>query len=145
MSPADGWELYSRGSYIALPGADAELETAYSVQDYLDVDIDDGTRVSVEAEDVAEYVIHQFKDYVGAQTGCYLSCNCQSALAPSASIVKLQIYNYDTTTWDDLGAGSTNNTADADTDFDLVGTVSDLADYKSPQLYITCRVYQRDA
>ena len=112
------------------------------MQDYLDVDADDGTRVSVAGEDATEYVIHQFKDYVGSMVGCYLKWNGQSTLAPSLSIVKLQIYNYDTTTWGDV---SSDNTTAANTDFDLVGSVPDLTDYKSPQLYIACRVYQQDA
>ena len=112
------------------------------MQDYLDVDVDDGTRVSVAVEAAAEYVIHQFQDYVGAMVGCYLAWNGHSTLAPSTSVVKLQAYNYDTTTWEDLDS---DNATEAHVDFDLVGALPDLTDYKSPQLYVTCRVYQQDA
>ena len=125
-----------------MPANDADLETDYSDQDYDDVSEDDATRVAVEAEGDSEYVIHQFKDYVGAETVATVKWNGQSNLAPSASIVRLQIYNYNTTTWDNLDS---DNGTDADNDFDLEGNSINLTNYKSPGLFITCRVWQQDA
>ena len=143
-SPSAGTplEIYSRGSYAALPGDDTNLETDYIVQDYLDVNADDGTRVSVAAEALSEYVIHQFKDLVHGMAGCYVGWNGQSALAPSVSTVRLQVYNYDTSEWENLDS---DNVAAADTDFNLNKGIADLTDYKSPGQYLTCRVYQQDA
>lgn len=139
-SPSEGWESYSRGDYAALPADDTDLETAYSEQDYLDVDADDATRVAQTATD--EYAIHQFKDHAGENMSASLTWNGQSDVAPSSSIVKLQIYNYDTPAWEDVDS---NNAANADTDFTLSGNIADLTDYKSPTNYITCRVWQEAA
>lgn len=124
-----------------MPSDDADLETLYSGQDYTDVDVNDGTRVSVVTEGESEYVIHQFKDHVGDNEACDLSWDGQSNIAPSSSTVYLQIYNYETPAWD---AVDNDSAEDADTDFTLEGNIADLTDYKSGSDYITCRVYQED-
>lgn len=85
-----------------------------------------------------EYAIHQYKDYVGAAGTVNVLWNGQSDLAPSASIVKLQVYNYDTPAWEDIDS---DNATAADTDFDLSGAV-DTTDRISPQGTMTFRVYQ---
>jgi hypothetical protein len=135
-SPSPGWENYTRGNYAALPGDDADLETNYSVQDYLDVDTKNDIRVAQLAD--GEFAIHQFKDYVGAETSCTLEWEGQSDLAPSSSVVVLQIYNQNSTTWENV---DTDNATDANTDFVLTGNKADLTDYKDGNI-ISCRVYQ---
>jgi hypothetical protein len=124
-----------------LPGDDADLETLYIPQDYLDVDANDATRVPVQAEGETEYIIHQFKDYVGGAPSCTLYWDGQSDQAPSASIVNLEIYNYNSTTWENVDS---DNVTGAGADFVLQGSIPDLTNYRSPGNYITCRVWQRD-
>ena len=93
------------------------------------------------ADGETKYVIHLFKDYVGAEGTCDLYWDGQSTLAPSASTVYLQIYNYDTPAWETIDS---DDTTGPDIDFVLEGNIADLTDYKSPSEYITCRVYQVD-
>jgi hypothetical protein len=83
-------------------------------------------------------MVHQFKNFVGDNADCVLTWNGQSTLAPSASIVKLQIYNRNTTTWNDVDDDSTTA---ADTDFNLTGTIPNLTNYVIGGV-ISCRVYQ---
>jgi len=60
-------------------------------------------------------------------------------VAPTASTVRLAIYNRNTTLWDIVDF---DNTSAANTDFILLFTVSDLTDYKDASNVISCRVYQ---
>lgn len=121
---------------MALPANDADLETNYSAQDYIDVDTKDDIRVAQTA--TGEYAIHQFKDYVGAQSSATVEWEGQTNIAPSTSTVYLQIYNYVTPGWETIDSDSTTA---VDTDFILTSSVPDLTNYKSGET-ITCRVYQ---
>ena len=109
----------------------------YSESDYDDVS--SNNEVRVDQTGFLQYMVHQFKDYVGTSVSCTLEWEGQSTLAPSSSIVKLQIYNLDTTTWDDV---DTDNTTGADTDFTLTNAVDISEHYKDASNVITCRVYQ---
>lgn len=129
--------LYTRGEAAALPGDDSDMATAYSAQDYLDVEIDDATRVEQTAQD-EYFAIHLFKNYIGTATSCSLICNLQSSVAPSDSPVYLQIYNYNLAEWETVDSDSA---ALADTDFTLEASVPDTADYLSSGV-VCCRVYQ---
>jgi len=86
-----------------------------------------------------QFMIHEYKDFVGDNTQCTLICNLQTTLVPTESTVYLQIYNRNTTSWDNVDS---NNSASADTDFTLTGVVADLTNYKDDQSIISCRVYQ---
>ena len=130
-------EQYTRGDEVALPTDDTDLETAYSAQDYLDVDAKDDVRVAQTA--TSQYAIHQFKDYVGAANTCILEWEGQSSLAPSSSVVTLQIYNRNTTSWETVDS---DNSSAADTDFILTSSIADLTDYKDGSGVISCRVWQ---
>jgi len=121
---------------VSLPADDTNLETDYSGQDLTDVSTKNDIRVSQSA--LGEFAIHQFKDFVTPNT-CQLECELQSSLAPSVSGVFLQIYNRDTTTWDNVDS---NDFTDADTDFTLSGNIGDLTNYKDGSGIISCRVYQ---
>jgi hypothetical protein len=123
------------GNYAALPAGIDDLENEFTSQQYLDVLDDDGTRVGQAA--TAEYAIKQFKDYISASTATF-NWNGQSDYAPSSSAVVLQIWNYDTTEWETL---TSNDTANADTDFTLSAGKADLTNYKSDNITV-CRVYQ---
>ena len=84
-------------------------------------------------------MIHEYKDYVGANTSCILEWEGQTTLVPTSSTVYLQIYNRNTTTWDTVDS---DNTSSADVDFILTGNVADLTDYKDGNTVIACRIYQ---
>ena len=129
--------MYTRGEYVALPGNDNNLTTNYSVPEVDKVSLVDGQTVGQTATE--NYMIHQFKSFVGDNPSCQVTWTGQSSLAPSASIVKLQIYNIDTTTWVDV---ATNNAIGADTDFTLSGPIADLSPYTDTSNVITCRVWQ---
>jgi len=115
------------------------LETNYSAQDYLDVDTKNDIRV--EQSGLGEYMIHQFKDYVGSETSCTLELEGQADDAPSSSPVYLQIYNRDTPEWETVDS---DNTTAANTDFTLTAEIVDLTDYKDASETIVCRIYQLD-
>ena len=128
------------GTYGVLPGDDTALTNAYSVQNYLDVDADDGDRVAQTAVK-NNIAIHQFKDFVGAESECTLTADVRSDYAPSFSTVYLQIYNYDTPAWETVDS---DGGANADTDFELTAVIADLTNYKDNGI-ITCRIYQENA
>jgi len=137
-SPSPGWSGYTRGDYMALPGNANDLEFAYSAQDYIDVSSDNEVRVAQTA--TSQYAIHEFKNYVGVVSSVNLLWQGQSTLAPSTSKVLLQIWDNDGSTWEDV---MENNAAEANTDFELSGTISsDIDHYRDTSNVITCRVYQ---
>jgi len=85
-----------------------------------------------------EYAIHQYKDYV-AGSSVSLEWEGQSDLAPSSSIIVLQIYNRNSTTWENV---DTDNATAANTDFVLLGNIPNLTNYKNASNVISNRVYQ---
>ena len=122
----------------ALPADDADLENAFTPDDYDDVALDDGTRVAQTATD--EYSAFLFKDKHTEDAAINVTWNGQSDLAPSVSTVYLQIYNRITPTWETLDS---DDTTAADTDFDLEGqVVANLDQYFDGDFWISCRVYQ---
>jgi len=136
-SPSEGYQGYTRGNYDVLPANDDDLETAYTAQNLIDVATKDDVRVGQAA--VQEHMVHQYKDYIGANNFCTLEWEGQTTLAPTSSTVYLQIYNRNTTTWDTVDS---DNTSSADVDFILTGTVADLTNYKDVNSVISCRIYQ---
>ncbi len=134
-----GIKNYSRGDEAALPGNDDNLETSFTSQDYTDVEVDDEIKVSQSAS--GEYAIFLFKNKNDSQENITLNWNGQSDRAPSASTVYLQIYNKNSTTWENLDS---DNTTGANTDFDLNGTQSaNLSNYFDADFWISWRVYQQ--
>jgi hypothetical protein len=94
-------------------------------------------RVSQSGTD--QYVIHQFKDFVGELNEVTLKWEGQTNCPPSLSTMYLQIYNYTTSTWTTIAS---NNISPFNTDFTLEAFMADLTDYKNASSVITCRVYQ---
>ncbi len=130
---------YSRGDESALPGNDDNIETSFTSQDYTDVEVDDGTRVSQTAQ--GEYAIFLFKNKNDSQENITLNWNGQSDRAPSDSTIYLQIYNRNSTTWENLDS---DDETGANTDFDLTGTQSaNLSNYFDADFWISWRVYQQ--
>ena len=136
-SPSAGYSDYTRGNYAALPTNDNDLETAYSAQDYIDVATKDNVRVGQTA--TLENMIHQFKNFVGDAPRCMLEWEGQTTQSTALSTVYLQIYNFNTTTWDTVDS---DNSSAIDTDFTLMADILDLTNYKDASNVISCRVYQ---
>lgn len=101
--------------------------------------MDDKNDVRVGQTATGEYMIHQFKDFVGGNTSCTLEWEGQTSLAPSSSAVVLEIYNRNTNEWVSVDS---DNTSEVNTDFILSGVIADLTNYKDAQNIISCRVYQ---
>jgi len=131
-------KIYSRGSYAELPSGTTDLTTLFSEQDYTDVSLDDGDRVNIIS---GNYGIVQFKDKGTNNTSeIHVRWNGQTDLAPSQSGVVLQIYNYNTSTWENM---DTDDTTGANIDFDLVSDITEnLSNYYGDQNWVCHRVYQ---
>jgi hypothetical protein len=136
-SPSIGFTLYSRGDEPSLPTDTSDLETIYSEAEEINVSTSNDVRV--EQTGTAQYMIHQFRDFVGEQNSCSLECELQSSLAPSSSTIYLQIYNNNTSEWVTVDS---DNSSSADTDLILSTSIADLTDYKDGSNVIVCRVYQ---
>lgn len=131
-------EGYTRGDVVGLPTDDTDLETVYSAGDVTDVETNNGVRVAQTATN--QYMIHQFKDYIGSAGACNVSWEGQTTWPPASSTVNLQIYNRNTTTWETIDS---DNTTAEDTDFTLSANIADTTNYKDGDGYISCRVYQQ--
>ena len=136
-SPSLGYQDYTRGDYIVLPTDDTGLETAYSAGDLSDVSSNNTVRVAQTG--TSQFMIHQFKDFVGYNTRCTLTCDLQTTYLPSSSTVYLQIFNRTSGEWDEV---DTDVASPVNEDFTLTGQVADLTNYKDASNIISCRVYQ---
>jgi hypothetical protein len=137
-SPSPGYTGFTRGNYVSLPGNDTDLEDTYSGADVTKVATKDDQRVGQTG--LGQYMIHQFKNFLGSQTFCHLEAEVQSTQAPSVSTIYLQIYNRNSTSWETVAS---NNSANADTDFTLSADIADLTNYKDGDNVISCRIYQQ--
>jgi len=122
-----------------LPSDDTDLDTPYSVQDYIDVATDDN--VTVDECAIGGFNEHLFKNKNTNNTdNIQLTIRTQSELAPSLSTVYLQIYNRTTPGWETVDSDSVTA---ANTEFILTGSItSGLSNYYDINNYISCRVYQ---
>lgn len=132
--------IYSREFQASVPAGIDDLATRYTEQELEDVSIDDDIYVSLLGNTVG-FLLHQFKFYHTNSTDpITVTVRMKSIVAPSASTVFLQIYNFDTDLWENLDSDS--GTA-ADTEFELKGTKTLSADYYgSPGNLIVARIYQ---
>ena len=87
-----------------------------------------------------EYTMFEFKNKAeGANTATF-TWQGKSSIAPSASIVKLQVYNRNSTLWEDK---DTDNATGVDTQFELTFILPNTADYVDINGWIACRVWQK--
>lgn len=130
---------YSRESKASLPTTATILSTVFSSSEVTDVGTDDGTRVDIAGAD--GYVITNFADENDNNTdNITFEWNGQSNIPTSRSTVYLQIYNFNSESWETLD--SDNSTAAA-TDFTLTGSItSNQSNYYSANLFTYGRVYQ---
>lgn len=129
---------YTRGDEVSLPGNDNDLENVYSLSDVTDVQSSNNVRVAQTGTN--QYMLHQFKDYIGSASACNVSWEGQTTWPPSSSTVNLQIYNRNTTTWETIDS---DNTSSVNTDFQLSANIADTTNYKDSNGFISCRVYQQ--
>lgn len=120
-----------------MPTDDADLETIYSEAE--ETDIATKNNVRVEQTATSQYMIHQFKEFVGANKSCQVELEVQATLTPAYSTVYFQIYNHDTSTWETIDS---DNSSPADTDFTLIAEIKHLTDYKDAGNVVSYRVYQ---
>lgn len=133
------YSIYSKGAYANLPADNAELSTIYSATEVSNVaTAGDSLITSQSATDT--YSIHQYKIYA-IFPEISVKWTGKSSLAPSSQIVKLQIWNVDTSTWVDV---DTDNATNADTYFDLVMARTDITDYIDTDNCVTFRVWQHN-
>jgi len=133
---------YTRDDRVALPGDDANLDTPFTPSEYDDVAQDDDVYVVQCAAGPAQpYSIFLWKNAHGNDKDIIMpECRLKTSIAPSASTVYLQIYNRTTTNWETLDS---NNTADANVEFTLLGIQSsNLSSYYDDNNFVACRVYQ---
>lgn len=136
-SPSSGYSLYSRGDEVGLPSTTSDLETTYTEAEETRVSTRNDIRVSQTG--TLEYMIHQFKVFVGSETYGTIEAELQSTLDPRYSTVYLQVYNQNTGAWETKDSEAES---DSDVDFELSATISDLTDYKDSGQVVTARIYQ---
>lgn len=109
----------------------------YSAQEELDVATSDDVRVGQSA--TSQYMVHQFKSFVGQRTYADLKAELRSTLVGTSATIYLQIYNRTTSIWDTLDS---NSFVAASTDFTFRYSLSSLTNYKDSRNVISVRVYQ---
>jgi len=113
----------------------------YSPQEVIDVSTADGVRVGqIGASGHLEFMVHQFKYFVGFNGACEIKFAGQASLAPSYSPVYMQIFNRLTSLWETIAS---NNTERESHDFELIAEKTDLTNYKDSDSVVAGRVWQR--
>lgn len=136
-SPSAGYSLFSRGGYSILPTDDTDLETFYTDEEEIKVSTSNDIRVSQLG--ALEYLVHQFKVFVGANTKCEITCEFQTSLSPTLSPVYLQLYNRTTSLWETVASDMVSA---QDIDIELTAATRQLTKYKDASNVIACRIYQ---
>lgn len=132
--------LHSMEANISLPATAGNLATIFNPTDITNVGTDDGIRVGITG---IGYLIQQFK-FTGANNTSNITVNWngQTTKSPSVSTVYLQIWNYNSSTWETLAS---NNSASVNVDFNLQGTQSsNLSNYYDVSFVVILRVYQQN-
>lgn len=136
-SPSEGYSLYSRGNESILPVNTDNLNTLYTEAEEIIVSTSDSIYIDQTGSNT--YLLHQFKAFVGNESFCTLYWKGKSELAPSTSLIALQIFNVTSNVWETIDS---NNSGQADVDIELQDTIVDLTNYKDANSVISCRVYQ---
>ena len=136
-SPSTGYSDYTKGDYVILPTNDDDLETAYTEQQEIDVATSDDTRVTQTG--TSQYMVHQFKSFVGQRTYAEIKAEFQSTLAGTSSTIYFQVYNRTTSSWTTI---DTDSFISENKDMAFVYSLSDLTNYKDSRNVISVRVYQ---
>ena len=121
-----------------MPGNDVDLTIPYSSQDYTDVSSINSVWVSQTAVGL-DYAIHLFKDFASTAASCMINTTLQTDIEPTSSTVYLQIFNYNTSSWETIDS---NNTSPTNTNFSLNASIPNLTNYKNGDSVTSCRVWQ---
>jgi hypothetical protein len=115
------------------------LEYLFNGQDYIDVDTEND--IYVGQTFASEYSVFLFKEQHGNNIAFpTVTWKGRSNIAPSSSIVYLQVYNRTSATWETLNS---DNATAADTKFTLTGTITGtLSDYYDNNRWVSYRIYQ---
>jgi hypothetical protein len=91
--------------------------------------------------DASATLLHLFKHrHTNNTSNIAVTWNGKSTVAPTSAIVYLQVYNYDSTTWETIDSDSTTA---VDTDFDLTAIINvSVGDYYDADNWLAFRVYQ---
>ena len=135
-SPSSGFSNNTREENSVLPSGDNDLSTMYT--EIEDTYISKRDNIYVGQVGALEYMIHQFKTFVGQNSKCKIEWEGMSTLAPDLSPVYLQIYNQISGLWETIDI---MDDADEDINFQLRGKIPDLTNYVN-SMVISCRVYQ---
>lgn len=93
----------------------------------------------VDQAGAGQYMIHQFKIFVGEDRSCEITSTVKCSLSPDSSPVCLQIYNHSTNDWETLDTYIEDL---VDTNFTLTAEILRLSSYKDASNVITTRIYQ---
>lgn len=131
---------YTKGDYASLPTDDTDLSIIYSLIEIENLDSTNGTTIYQYI--TSNYSIHQYREVAGTSgtaTSGIFTWNGQSNYAPSSSVVTMQIYNFNTASWETI---DTDNATAASTNFTLYAVVSNLTNYKNANNETVVRVWQ---
>ena len=132
---------FSREVKGSLPTTDLNLAPVYSAGEITDVSTDNDVYVDLEAI-AAGYAIHQYKVLNTNNTDkINITFKGRSSIAPTASSVRLQVYNRNSAAWETL---DTESAASANTKFTMTGSVTtNLSYYYDANFIVSIRVYQQ--
>lgn len=132
------WEVVDN-----LPTDTAYLANAYTTGQLAQVFADDADRLTIasnHSEGKKEVHMFAMASTLGNTEDINIHLNLRTGTPATSLPVVLQIWNFDSSAWETI---ATNNTAAANTDFDLDGVIdSDHADYYSPKDVVYVRFYQ---
>jgi hypothetical protein len=137
-SPSQEISNFTRQAISSLPTDEHNLDNAYTEQE--EILIQKRNRITVDQSAMQEYMVHQFKQFVGRNTSCEITIDISSTLATSDSKIQLEIFNYNTNLWEMVDKNDWDQRED--TPLELVATIRNVTKYKNPYGSITCRVWQ---
>lgn len=137
-SPA--YTVFSRAVRSSLPSDNSDLDTIYNTVEEGKVSKDDGVRQSITGVS-PNYLIHQYK-FQNDENKDWMEIrlNLQSSLSPHNNFVYLQVWNVNSSTWEDI---DNDHRSLSGTDFDLrFDLKQNVANYYDTNNVVTIRVYQ---
>lgn len=139
-SPSLGLEDYSRTAVDAdhlLPSDDTDLATIYTPIEVQKVANIDGVFVDQDGTD--QWMIHQYKNFIGISTALMLNWKGRSTLSTQTSPIYLQIFNRNSNLWQTVGSDTLTG---PNVDITLEATILDTSFYIDDNKVIASRVYQ---
>jgi hypothetical protein len=128
---------YSKEDSSSLKTDDATLSTTFDPTNYSNVATEDSVFDTISGDGYLNYL---FKAYKSGGGNFLINVKAKSTKAPFSNTVYLQVYNRDTTSWENLDSDSSTS---ANTVFTLSGGKnSSLTDYYDSDNLLSLRVYQ---